>query len=462
MPADPRRRLPPVDRLLAEEPLAELAGRWSRRALVAAVREEIAGARRRAAAGEPPPAAAELARRCRRRLEGLDRPRPSRLINATGVVVHTNLGRVPLSPEALAAVAEAGGAYTDLEYDAAAGRRGSRRRVTGDLLRLIFPERGSLVVGNNAAAVLLALDTLARGAEVIVSRGELVEIGGSFRIPEILERSGAKLVEVGTTNRTHLRDYEAALTPGTGALLKVWPSNFRIVGFTREVPVRELARLAGKHGVPLVVDQGCGRLFRDAPPRGSEPAVEELLDEGADIVCFSGDKLLGGPQAGILVGDPELIERCAANPLARALRPGKLTLAALAATLRAWLSPDPPSRLPALRMLERPREALEDAARRLSRAIAAAAPGAEVELREGVSRVGGGAAPDLDLPTVLVAVRVPEVPEERLAGRLRRHDPPVVARVGEGALLIDPRTLDEDDLETVARAVAAAAAPGPE
>jgi L-seryl-tRNA(Ser) seleniumtransferase len=451
---DARQQLPSVDRLLAHESLEEALGRWKRSLVLAVVREELDAARRDAGRGVPPPGEAVLAQRCAERLARLAGDRPRRTINATGVVLHTNLGRAPIGAEAIEAMVTAARGYSDLEFDLSSGKRGHRMAHVDDWLRRLFPGREAIVVNNNAAAVMLALNTLALGREVVISRGELIEIGGSFRVPEILARSGARLVEVGTTNRTHLRDYQAVIGADTGMLLKVWPSNYRIVGFTREVTLRELAKLAADTGVPLVADQGCGRLFRDGPGPRSEPSVEELLEDGADLVCFSGDKMLGGPQAGLMVGDPETVRKCWANPMARALRPDKMTLAGLSATCRAWMENGGEQRIPAARMLERPAESLKKAARSLARAFRRRLPDLELEVVPGVSRVGGGAAPQEDLPTWVVAVRPTGGPsDEQVLARLRGEDPPVIARRADGRVLFDPRTLLDGELREVADAL---------
>ncbi len=454
---DRRRALPSVDRLLQHPVLAPSAARWARRALLAVLRDELERARAAVARGETPPAADELAAACAARLDALGAPRPRAVINATGVVVHTNLGRAPLARAALAEAVEAAAQYCDLEYDLARGARGSRQAHVAGALGLLFPGHATLVVNNNAAAVLLVLNTLALGREVIVSRGELVEIGGSFRVPEILERSGARLREVGTTNRTHPRDVETALDERTALILKVWPSNYRVIGFTAEVDVAQLAALGAARGVPVVVDQGCGRLFRDSAGPASEPSVEELLEAGAGLVCFSGDKMLGGPQAGVIVGRPELVRACAQNPLARALRPDKLTLALLAHACRAALAADPAERTPVAAMLGMTGEALREAAEALARRIALVAPGLATRVVAGASRVGGGAAPEEDLPTFLVAVTPPPgQSDDDLLRRLRHGAPPVIARAQGGAVLLDPRTLLPGQDEAVAAALAAA------
>jgi L-seryl-tRNA(Ser) seleniumtransferase len=393
------------------------------------------------------------------------------VINATGVVLHTNLGRAPLPAEAIRRVAEVAGHYSTLEYDLARGRRGSRGAHLDRLLRLLFPGHASLVVNNNAAAVLLALNTLALEREVIVSRGELVEIGGSFRVPEILAKSGAVLREVGTTNRTRLADYERALGPRTALLLKVHPSNYKVVGFTAAVPIRELATLARRTKRPLLMDQGSGNLI-DLAPHGvrDEPTVQEALAAGADVVCFSADKLLGGPQAGLLIGRPALIERMRANPLARALRPDKMIFAALESVLRTHVRGAAPAELPVLRMITLPPGTIEGRARRLVDGMREkTGVQLDLSLRPGRSVTGGGSAPGEGLPTTLVAVRSRGAGAQRLEERLRRRPIPVIARVEAGELLLDLRTVPEEQDALLAEALAeaataeppAAAAPGP-
>ncbi len=374
-----------------------------------------------------------------RELEEGRRPRLRRVLNATGVLIHTNLGRAPLSATAVVRVAEVGAGYSNLEYDLERGCRGSRQDHVGRLLSRLTGADAALVVNNNAAAVLLALAALAEGREVVVSRGELIEIGDGFRIPDILARSGARLVEVGTTNRTRALDYERALTPDTGAILRVHQSNFRVVGFTERPPLQELAGVAERSGLPLVDDLGSGALAAI----GDEPTPAESLRAGADLVCFSGDKLLGGPQAGIVVGRAELVDKLRLHPLQRALRPDKLSLAALEGTLLDALSPGADSEIPVLRMLHEPSERVWARAERL-----AALVGGEVE--ETVARVGGGALPLVELPSTACAV------EEELADALRRGEPPVIALVRDGRTLLDCRTLTDGEVEEVAAAVAAA------
>ncbi|HEX5042099.1 MAG TPA: L-seryl-tRNA(Sec) selenium transferase [Candidatus Polarisedimenticolaceae bacterium] len=371
-------------------------------------------------------------------------PRPRRVINATGVIAHTNLGRAVLSREAAIAVAEAAAGYLDLEYDLRRGGRGRRMTHLTPLLAHLFPGAAALVVNNNAAAVLLALQALARGREVVVSRGELVEIGGGFRVPEILAASGARLREVGTTNRTRLQDYRAAAGPKTAALLKVHPSNFHQVGFTESVSVGELAPLARETGLPLLVDWGSGDLV-DLTPFGirDERPVAAILEDGADLVTFSGDKLLGGPQAGFLVGRPELVERAAKSPLARALRVDRVTLAALHATLSAYVRGRAFQEVPTLRMLALTEEEVGLRAARVRDALPREA---DLTIVSGVSRPGGGASPAGERPTRLLSLQA------KLEKRLREGEPPIVGRVHEGRLLLDLRTvLPGEDAEVLRR-----------
>jgi L-seryl-tRNA(Ser) seleniumtransferase len=421
------RDLPSVDVLLRDERLAA----EPRPLALSAARSALERAREEVRAGLDP---GDLVERALAELSAARRPALRRVLNATGVVVHTNLGRAPLPAAALERVAEVGAGYSNLEYDLADGARGSRQDHLAPLLRRLTGAEAALVVNNNAAAVLLALAALAEGREVLVSRGELIEIGDGFRIPDVLARSGARLVEVGTTNRTRAADYERAIGPGTALLLRVHQSNFRVVGFTEQPRVADLAAVAGRHGLPLVDDLGSGAL---AETEG-EPTPTSSLAAGADLVCFSGDKLLGGPQAGIVAGRADLVERLRRHPLQRALRADKLSLAALEGTLALYL--DRPEEIPVLRMLREPVEAVRVRAERLAEAV-----GGEVE--ETVARVGGGALPLAELPSVACAV------EEELAAALRVGEPPVVAVVRDGRTLLDCRTLTDDEAAAVAAAV---------
>jgi L-seryl-tRNA(Ser) seleniumtransferase len=448
------RDLPSVDELLRHERLAA----EPRPLALAAARTALARAREEIQMGAEP---GNLVERALAELGSARSPRLRRVLNATGVIVHTNLGRAPLADAALARVREVGRGYSNLEYELAEGVRGSRQDHVAEILRRLTGAEAALVVNNNAAAVLLALAALIEPSnrlllspkdEVIVSRGELIEIGDGFRIPEVLVRSGARLREVGTTNRTRAADYEAAIGEQTAALLRVHQSNFRVIGFTEQPRVEELARIAQRHGLPLVDDLGSGVLQAPLDPSnslllsGGEPSARESLAAGADLVTFSGDKLLGGPQAGIVVGRGELVEKLRRHPLQRALRADKLTLAALEGTLALYLEPEQAAReVPVLRMLREPVETVRARAERLAAAI-----GGEVE--ETTARVGGGALPLAELPSFAAAV------EEGLAARLRDGDPPVVGIVRDGRLLLDCRTLRDDELDEVAAAVAAARA----
>jgi L-seryl-tRNA(Ser) seleniumtransferase len=425
------RDLPSVDELAraAGDPLAVDAAR----AVIERARDEIR-------AGADP---GDLAARMREELADTRQPRLRRVLNATGVVVHTNLGRAPLAEEALARVVEVGRSYSNLEFDLAEGVRGSRQDHVAAILRRLTGAEAALVVNNNAAAVLLALAALAEGRDVVVSRGELIEIGDGFRIPDVLARSGARLVEVGTTNRTRAADYEKAIGPETAVLLRVHQSNFRVVGFEERPRLEEVAAVARRHDLPLVDDLGSGHVF---PSNRlllgqEEPTVRESLAAGADLVCFSGDKLLGGPQAGIVLGRAELVERLRRHPLQRALRIDKLSLAALEGTLLLHL--EAPERIPILRALAQETPAVRERAERL-----AAATGGELE--ETVGRVGGGALPLAELPSFACAL------EESLAEPLRAGEPPVVGVVRDGRLLLDCLTLTDEEADEAAAAVSAA------
>jgi len=427
---NPLRELPSIDTLLADKRVQEAAERHGREPVLVAARRALEHAREEIRAGYE---AGDPVERVISELDAAIAPRLRRVLNATGVIVHTNLGRAPLAAEALERVRETAGGYSNLEYDLAAGARGSRQDHLAAALRELTGAEAALVVNNNAGAVLLALAALAEGREVIVSRSELIEIGDGFRIPEVLSRSGATLVEVGTTNRTRLGDYEQAMTERTAVLLRVHQSNFRIVGFTEQPTVREIARLADRHGTVLVDDLGSGVLRELA----DEPSASQSLTAGAHLVTFSGDKLLGGPQAGIAVGRADLVERLRRHPLQRALRADKLTLAALEGTLAAFRTGE----VPVLRMLEEPAETVRARAERL-----ASLTGGEVEAT--VARAGGGALPLAEIESYACAL------EEELAAPLREGDPPVVGIVRDGRLLLDCRTLTEAEVDETAEAVA--------
>ena len=390
------------------------------------------------------------------------RPSLRRVINATGVIVHTNLGRAPLARAAIEQALDAAEGYSNLEYDLEDGRRGSRQTHLEHRLRDLTGAEAALVVNNCAAAALLACAALAAGREVVVSRGQLVEIGGSFRVPEVIEQSGAHLREVGTTNRTRLSDYERAIGPDTGAIMRAHPSNFRTVGFVEEVEIEDLAALGARTGVPVIDDAGSGALAEGIPEMAGEPPVRRSVAAGCAVTCFSGDKLLGGPQAGLMVGTAAAIERCRTHPLARAVRIDKLSLAALEATLRLYRDPAAARReIPVLRMLTIPEEELVRRAERMRSRLAEAGVTAAVIRASG--RAGGGALPLVELEGPVCAVEPPAgVGVDVLARRLRAGDPPIVARSREGRLLLDPRTLQGDaEADAAAQAVGEASVPAP-
>ena len=445
---DPRRNLPAVDALLDSPGVAPLLAAHPRSLVVRAVREAVDAAR--ANGGNAPADGWDAA--VQRSAARLAAPSLQPVINATGVVLHTNLGRAPLAPAAIAALTSVAAGYSALEYDLGRGARGSRHAHCRDLLVEVTGAPDALVVNNAAGAVLLALSALARGGAAIVSRGELVEIGGSFRIPDIMARSGATLVEVGTTNRTHAHDYERALTPASKILLKVHRSNFQVTGFTADVPAPQLAALAHARKIPFLYDVGSGLLL-DLAPWGltGEPTVAEAVASGADLITFSGDKLLGGPQAGILLGSVEAIAACRADPIARAVRADKLTLAALEATLALYRDPETARReIPVLRMLT---EDLEGIKRRGEALLKGAERRVEAELVQGESEVGGGSFPGAKLPTWLVAITPSPLTPDTYLARLRSAEPPVIARIVADRVVLDPRTILPDQIDATVRAI---------
>ena len=456
------RKLPAVHEVLQVPGVAGLLAVYPRAVVTEAVRAVLDGIRQQIAAAEnlPAPAGEELlsftVRRVQEAVERFARPNLRRVINATGVVLHTNLGRAVLSVRAQQAVQAAASGYTNLELNLETGRRGSRYAAVEGILTRLTGAEAVLAVNNNAAAVLLALSTLAAGKEVIVSRGQLIEIGGSFRIPDVMRQSGAVLVETGTTNKTYPDDYRRAVSERTGLLLHVHTSNYRIVGFTRETTVAELVEVGREFGLPVMSDLGSGVLV-DLALFGlpGEPTVQQAVATGADVVTFSGDKLLGGPQAGIIAGRKELLEKMKKNPLTRALRIDKFTVAALEATLRAYLDPErAAAEVPVLKMLTAGKDALERRARELARLLGEYAAGrAAITVEQTVSRVGGGALPTADLLSFAAAVKPAEISAEELGRRLRRGDPAVLGRIQEGLLLLDVRTLQEEEDEPLAGAV---------
>ncbi|NLY55333.1 MAG: L-seryl-tRNA(Sec) selenium transferase [Firmicutes bacterium] len=450
------RRIPPVNELLELPSVLRQAQKWPREAVVDLLRLYIDELRQKVLAGlvQVPDDRTDWDVRLGEFFANWERDlhlRPA--INGTGVIIHTNLGRSPLAPLAQAAVSRIAATYSNLEYDLEAGERGSRYSHVEELLTQVTGAEAGLVVNNNAAAVMLVLDTLAKDGEAIVSRGELVEIGGSFRIPEVMKRSGAILREVGTTNKTHLRDYAEAITPETKVILKVHTSNFRIQGFTAGVDRTDLARLAHERGLLLIEDLGSGVLI-DLSAYGlpAEPTVQQSIKAGVDIVTFSGDKLLGGPQAGIIVGKGELIRRIKQNQLTRALRIDKMTLAALEATLKLYLAPSLAlQEIPTLRMLTEPLEVVEARAQRLAAAIRqTCGEDAVIEVVDDLSEAGGGSLPGTIIPSKAVSLALPWIQPLYLERWLRQQRPPLIARLSQERLLISARTIFDAEIPVIA------------
>ena len=445
------RLLPSIDELLHANVGQQLIERYSRAVTVQTLRGIIAQVRKDIRQGAACPAATDILAMAEQRLRQEQLPHLRPVINATGVIINTNLGRAPLSAEALQAVQRVASGYSNLEYALEAGERGSRHTHVTELLCELTGAEAALVTNNNAAAVLLALSTVAMGREVVISRGQLVEIGGGFRVPDVMRQSGCQLVEVGTTNRTRIADYEAALSERTALLLSVHPSNFLITGFTESTPVSALAELAQQHKLVVMNDLGSGCLLNsERYGMAHEPMPQESIAAGADIVCFSGDKLLGGPQAGILVGKTDILARIAKHPLMRAMRIDKMTLAALEATLRHYQRNEVESHIPIWRMISARSDTL---ARRASQWVTQLnAVGITARVQRGESTVGGGSLPGETLPTMLLAVDAEHVPMplDELAKRLRLRNTPIITRILRDTLLLDPRTvLEEQDGEVV-------------
>jgi L-seryl-tRNA(Ser) seleniumtransferase len=450
---DELRKLPSIDRLLQVPELAQVVAGWGQELATNAARGVVERARQAILGGEPYPDPETLIRDTLAEVQRVTRPSLRPVINATGVIIHTNLGRAPLSAAARAAVIAAAQGYTNLEYDLAAGQRGSRYDHAVTLLRQLTGAEDALVVNNNAGAVLLALAGVAAGREVIVSRGQLVEIGGGFRVPEVMRQSSARLVEVGTTNRTHLHDYQAAIGPETAALLRVHRSNFRIIGFTADVSLAEMVALAHEHGLAVVDDLGSGTLL-DTTAYGlaPEPRVQESVAAGADLVTFSGDKLLGGPQAGVIVGRARWIQMLRRHPLARALRVDKLTLAGLQATLLHYLRGEAEREIPVWRMIATPLDELAARAQVWAAALRDAGVAASVAAAE--STIGGGSLPGETLPTAAMVLAPQSA--DALGRALREGNPPVVARIVEDRVWLDPRTVQPEEEADLLAAVRAA------
>ena len=445
------RNLPSVESVMATRQLQGLAILYQRDWLVNLVRQQIDAAREHIRRGDDAASVDHIAVQVAQQAARQGRARPQPVINATGVIIHTNLGRAPLSEAAVEAMQAAADRYTDLELDIEQGRRGSRQAHLQPVLRQLIGSESSLVVNNNAAAVFLGLSALAQGKEVIVSRGEAVEIGGGFRVPDVLAQSGARLVEVGTTNRTYVSDYESAITPDTGALLKVHASNFRVEGFTHSCDTRELAELGKRSGLPVLHDVGSGCLL-DTEEFGlaHEPTPQESITAGADLVFFSGDKLLGGPQAGIVAGKSDLIRTLERHPLARALRIDKLSLAALTATLLHYLKGEARSRIPIWQMIGSPVEEMRDRAKEWCANIGEAAI-----LCEGLSTIGGGSLPGETIPTWVVALNCSDAlgGAEGVMARLRSARQPIIARIEQDRVMLDPRTVPFDEGGALLRGV---------
>jgi L-seryl-tRNA(Ser) seleniumtransferase len=456
------RQLPSVDEVLKDDRVKAWLGTHPRILVLDAIRVALDRKRKtiidRSGKGSPDvdlsmPAVMNSAETI---LSELSEPSLRALINATGVVVHTNLGRSLLSEAAINRVIEVNRSYSNLEYDINAGERGKRyTHIEGILYRLTGAEAAT-AVNNNAAAVLLCLNTLARGKEVIVSRGELVEIGGSFRVPEVMERSGAVLREVGATNKTHLKDYQKAINENTGLLLKVHTSNYKIVGFTKEVSPAELATLGKKHKIPVMWDLGSGS-FLDLASYGvgDEPTVKQAMDAGVDILTFSGDKLLGGPQTGMILGKKQYLDAIRSNPLARALRIDKMTLAALEATLNQYLDEEKAIRdIPTLWMLTQPLSEIERKAGLLATGLRLGRdPGLTVSLQDDMSQTGGGALPTGKLPTRVVAISHKSLSANQIESKLRLGKPAIITRIKEGMVLFDPRTLNDGEIGKIVESI---------
>jgi len=455
------RKIPSVDRLLSSPELTKISSKYPRNLILRAINQVLEEVREDIQKNDVTKSLGELkigqvSKKVVDRLQLLSRPSLKPVINATGVIVHTNLGRSILADRVIKRFRPLSEGYSNLEYDLENGKRGSRYSHVEGILKEITSAEAAMVVNNNAAAVLISLDTLARGREVIVSRGQLVEIGGSFRVPDVMGKSGAKMVEVGTTNKTHIWDYEEKIGPDTALLLKVHQSNFQIVGFTEEVETSELMALGKKYGIPLMEDLGSGCLV-DLSKYGllKEPTVQEVLDNGVDLVTFSGDKLLGGPQAGIILGRKDLVEAVKKNQLSRALRIDKLTLLALEETLTLYRDERAAvNEIPTLEMICQSYDGLDKKAQKLTEMLT----GSETENYtlvgiDGHSRIGGGALPLQELPTRLLCLTPKKMSSQEMEGWLRSYDPPIIVRIETDQVLLDMRTIQEKELKTVAQAL---------
>jgi len=463
------RELPSVDQLLNQPSLAGLRDEYPRAELVRCIRLVLDERRDAIRSGRAlPTAAAALALGIHEALYRRTRPSLRRVINATGIVLHTGLGRAPLAPAAVEAVAEVAGAYSNLEYELESGRRGDRHAHVRELIRELTGAEDALLVNNNAAATFLALNTLAAGKGAVISRGQLVEIGGSYRMPDIMSASGCRMIEVGATNRTRIADYERAIDAETAVLLRVHTSNYRIRGFTEEAPLAELVQLARRHDLRVIDDLGSGLLNRDldwptsadapaGPELWDEPTVRESIRDGADVTLFSGDKLLGGPQAGVIVGKSDLLSRIRKNPLMRTFRPDKMTIAAFEATLRLYRDPGALRReAPIYRMLSASAAELEPRAQSLARDINEHAHECRADCGRDESEAGGGSLPTWTFPTCVVRVRHPHLTPHAISAALRNRELPIICRISDDALVLDCRTIQPQEFEQVAPALAEA------
>lgn len=450
--------IPSVDELLKSPEGAHWLAAFPRKIVLQAIRTVLELQRRKMLAGKTSDITSDaLPANIEAEIKKLSSYSLLPLINATGIVLHTNLGRAVLSEKALENVARAGRGYSNLEYDLETGKRGKRHTHTKRLLRQITGAEDALIVNNNAAAVLLCLNTMAKDREVIVSRSELVEIGGSFRVPDVMAASNAVLREIGTTNKTHPHDYAKALNENTALILKVHQSNFQITGFTSDVKIAELVMLGKKHKIPVIYDLGSGCLV-DLKPYGihTEPTVQEIIKAGVDVVCFSGDKLLGGPQGGIIVGKKKYIEKIQKNPLARALRVDKMTIAAFEATLMAYMDIESAKdTIPVLKMLFQSPDEIKQRAGKIAAALRKAVPGADIRVVQDRSKAGGGSLPEAEFQTFAVQIRPEGISVNEIESRLRQGAPPVISRISKDALLFDARTVMEQEIKDLVRVLAA-------
>jgi L-seryl-tRNA(Ser) seleniumtransferase len=451
--------LPSVDEILKSKQGMEWLSTYPRRYVLQAIRETIDSRRKEIIGGIDIDFSEEvMLADIENMTEKLSSYSLRALINATGVVIHTNLGRSILSKRALENIKQVSESYSNLEYDIKEGKRGKRYTHIKRILREVTDAEDALVVNNNAAAVLLCLNTLSKGKEVIVSRGELVEIGGSFRMPEIMAASGAILREVGTTNKTHLYDYEKAINENTALILKVHKSNFRVIGFSDEVSVEDLVSIGSRHQVPVMFDLGSGCII-DLKPFGihNEPLVKEVVSTGVDITTFSGDKLLGGPQGGVIVGKREYIEKIQKNPMTRAMRIDKLTLAGFEATLMEYIDEEKAvENIPTLRMLLQKPEEIKERANKIAKRLKKEMKEVHINVMGDSSRAGGGALPEVDLPTYVVSIKSDEISVNELEERLRKGNPPIIARIKEDSLIIDARTVRDRDLSGLVKGIRSA------